>query len=110
MEYLKKSQGFTLIEILIALIILSISLLALASLMVVATKNNSFGAHMTEAVTFAQDKLEEFRAIRWETSLPFQRVRSNNRWYGDRLHPYMDDCSKRKSEDDYDYYQLERSC
>ena len=70
MEYLKKSQGFTLIEVLIALIVLSISLLALASLMVVATKNNSFGGHMTEAVTFAQDKLEEFRANRWENITP----------------------------------------
>lgn len=66
MKYLTKSDGFTLIEILVALIILSVSLLALAGLMVTTTKNNSFGGHMTEAATFAQDKLEEFRAIRWE--------------------------------------------
>ena len=66
MKYLTKSDGFTLIEILVALIILSVSLLALAGLMVTTTKNNSFGGHMTEAATFAQDKLEELRAIRWE--------------------------------------------
>ena len=66
MKYLAKSDGFTLIEILVALIILSVSLLALAGLMVTTTKNNSFGGHMTEAATFAQDKLEELRAIRWE--------------------------------------------
>jgi prepilin-type N-terminal cleavage/methylation domain-containing protein len=59
------SKGFTLIEILISLAILSLSLLALAGLMVVTTKNNSFGGHLTEAVTFAQDKLEELRAINW---------------------------------------------
>jgi prepilin-type N-terminal cleavage/methylation domain-containing protein len=70
MEYLRQSKGFTLIELLIALIILSISLLALAGLMVVATQNNSFGGHITEAVTFAQDKLEEFRANRWENITP----------------------------------------
>jgi type IV pilus assembly protein PilV len=58
------SKGFTLIEVLIALIILSVSLLALASLTAVTTKNNAFGSHVTEAATFAQDKLEEFRAFR----------------------------------------------
>lgn len=51
---------------LVALVILSVSLLALAGLMVTTTKNNSFGNHMTEAATFAQDKLEELRAIKWE--------------------------------------------
>lgn len=54
------------IEVLIALVILSVSLLALSSLMVLTTKNNSFGSHVTEAATYAQDKLEELRAIRWD--------------------------------------------
>ena len=66
MKLLNKPNGFSLIEILIALVILSISLLALAGLMVTTTKNTSFGSHMTEAATFAQDKLEELRAIRWQ--------------------------------------------
>ena len=66
MNPLLKPKGFTLIEVLVALIILSFSLLALAGLMVTTTKNNSFGGHMTEAATFAQDKLEELRAVKWE--------------------------------------------
>jgi prepilin-type N-terminal cleavage/methylation domain-containing protein len=41
-----KSNGFTLIEILVALFILGFALLALAGLMVTTTKNNSFGGHM----------------------------------------------------------------
>lgn len=57
-----RSKGFSLIEILIALVILSISLLALAGLMVMTTRNNSFGAHMTEATALTQDKLEQLRA------------------------------------------------
>lgn len=65
MKSLKKSNGFSLIEMLIAIVILSISLLALAGLMVTTTKNNSFGSHMTEAATFAQDKLEELRVTPW---------------------------------------------
>lgn len=58
----KKSKGFSLIEVLIALVILSISLLALAGLMVQTTKSNSFGNHMTEASTVAQDAFERLRA------------------------------------------------
>lgn len=60
-----RSKGFSLIEMLIALVILSISLLALAGLMATTTKNNSFGGHMTEAATFAQDKLEELKVTPW---------------------------------------------
>lgn len=67
MNQSSKSKGFSLIEVLVALVILSFSLLALAGLMVTTTKNNSFGSHMTEAATFAQDKLEELRAIKWES-------------------------------------------
>jgi prepilin-type N-terminal cleavage/methylation domain-containing protein len=65
-----KSNGFTLIEMLIALVILSVAFLALAGLMAQTTRNNSFGGHITEAATFAQDKLEELRAISWLTIVP----------------------------------------
>ena len=60
------SKAFTLIEVLITLIILSISLLAMAGLMATTTKSNAYGGHITEATTFAQDRLEELRATRWE--------------------------------------------
>jgi type IV pilus assembly protein PilV len=60
-----RSDGFTLLEILIAIVILSISLLALAALMATTTQNNSFGGHMTEAATFAQDQLEQLMAAPW---------------------------------------------
>jgi len=66
MNFLKKSAGFTLIEILIALVIFSISILAFAGLTVTATRTGSYGGRMTEAVTFAQDKLEELNANSWE--------------------------------------------
>lgn len=65
-----KSKGFSLIEVLIALVILSIAFLALAGLMVQTTKNNSFGGRITEAATFAQDKLEELRATSWVAITP----------------------------------------
>ena len=59
---LTRSKGFSLIEVMIALVILAVALLGLAGLMVTTTKNNSFGGHITEAATFAQDKLEQLRA------------------------------------------------
>jgi len=60
-----KSNGFTLIEILISIVILSISLLALAGLMATTTRNTSFGGHITEAATYAQDQLEQLRVTSW---------------------------------------------
>jgi prepilin-type N-terminal cleavage/methylation domain-containing protein len=66
----KKSKGFSLIEVLVALVILSISLLALAGLMIQSTKNSSWGSHITEAVTLAQDRLEALRAVRPQTDIP----------------------------------------
>jgi prepilin-type N-terminal cleavage/methylation domain-containing protein len=72
MKVIVKSCGFTLIETLIALFILSFALLALAGLMVTTTRNNSVGGHMTEAATLAQDKLEEFRAT------PFDNILAGN--------------------------------
>ena len=58
----KISKGFSLIEVLVAIVILSITLLALAGLMVQTTRNNSFGNNITEASTFAQDAFERLRA------------------------------------------------
>ena len=64
-----RSKGFSLIEVVIALFILAICLLALAGLMVTTTRNSSFGGHMTEAATIAQDKLEQLRAAPWVSVL-----------------------------------------
>jgi type IV pilus assembly protein PilV len=58
-------KGFSLIEVLVALVILSIAILATAGLMVTTTKNNSFGNNMTEAATLAQDKMEELLVTPW---------------------------------------------
>jgi type IV pilus assembly protein PilV len=52
-------RGFSLIEMLISLVILSVSLLGIASLMAMTTRNNASGTQMTEALNLAQDKIEE---------------------------------------------------
>jgi hypothetical protein len=38
--------------------------------MVQSTKNSSWGSHMTEAATLAQDRLEALRAVRPQTDIP----------------------------------------
>jgi len=85
MNYSIKSYGFTLIEVLIALVILSVAFLGLAGLMVQTTKNTSFGGLMTEAATFAQDKLEELRATPWNNLNAFlggpEQVQGSNKIY-----------------------------
>lgn len=66
MNHSLKSNGFSLIEVLISLVILAISLLALAGLMTTTTRNTASGGHLTEAATFAQDRLEELRVTTWD--------------------------------------------
>jgi prepilin-type N-terminal cleavage/methylation domain-containing protein len=94
-----KSNGFSLIEVLVSLVILAISLLAMAGLMTTTTKNNSTGGRVTEAATFAQDKLEELRAVSWASILLLQNsagvdskssrpgVQFNRRWRASEVDP-----------------------
>jgi len=65
-----QSKGFTLLEVLITLVILSVALLGLAGLMATTVRNNAYGETITEATTMAQDKLEEFKATLWTNLLP----------------------------------------
>jgi len=57
--YRRDSSGFTLLEVIIAVCLLSFALLALAQLQIVAVRDNAFASGMTAAATLAQDKLEE---------------------------------------------------
>ena len=59
--------GFTLIEAMIAMFILTVSLLALAQLMLVSLDKTQFANFDTKAVNLAQAKLEELRtAFGWQ--------------------------------------------
>jgi len=52
------NKGFTLLEVLIGLVILSIGLLAIAGMQITSTRGNFFSKNITEASYVAQDRLE----------------------------------------------------
>ena len=68
-------QGFTLIEVLVAIVILTVGLLSLAQTMVVATQSNSLSGRMTSAAALAKEQLERFKAAPFYTN-PGARTRN----------------------------------
>ena len=66
MELFKRSKGFTLLEMLIAMTILCVALLGLGQMLLLSIQGTSFGNKVTEATTFAQDKMEELRTVAWD--------------------------------------------
>jgi type IV pilus modification protein PilV len=58
-----RQHGFTMVEVLVAILLLSIGILALAKMQTQAVASNSFGNRLTEATFLAQDKVEELRLL-----------------------------------------------
>lgn len=59
-----KQSGFTLLEILVAMLVLSIGLLGLAGLMASSMRNNLSASHRTQATWMAYDIIDRMRANR----------------------------------------------
>jgi type IV pilus modification protein PilV len=55
---MREAKGFSLLEVLVALIFLAVGLLALAGLHVTSLRGNTFSQHLTRATLMAQDRLE----------------------------------------------------
>jgi type IV pilus assembly protein PilV len=55
--------GFTLIEVLIALLVLMVGMAGILSLQLTSMKATSFSRHATEASSLAEDKVEDLRTV-----------------------------------------------
>jgi type IV pilus modification protein PilV len=70
-----KSGGFSLIEVLVSLVILSVGLIGTAKLQTAVLKNGSDSQARSEAITIAQSKLEEFKS--YETLADYDNIQSS---------------------------------
>jgi len=64
-----KKDGFSLIEVLIALTFLAIGLLAMASLQVTSVRGNFFSNNLMQATYVAQDRLEYLKNLPFDDPL-----------------------------------------
>ena len=66
----RKSSGFTLIEIMIAMSLLAIGLLSLAAMQLTAMQYGSRGRHLTKAAAVAEGRMEMLMRSRWTDLTP----------------------------------------
>ena len=66
----KNKRGFTLLEAVMAMAIFSIGILAVGSMQLWNTKNNTTGNHTTQATMLARQKIEELKTVSDLTTLP----------------------------------------
>ena len=59
----KREAGFTLLEIIMAISILTVGLLAVASMQISAMRGNSFSRDVTESTDAVQDRVEKLFAV-----------------------------------------------
>ena len=69
-----KEKGFTLLELMIAMIVLAIGILGLIGLQVAAISGNSSANQMTTALTLAQDEIEQLKSL----ELTNEALKDNN--------------------------------
>ncbi len=73
---IKERRGFTLIEILVALVLFAVGAVVFAHMQVLSVKGSSFGKDALTAITLAQQNLEELK------NTPFDEIASKTVAYG----------------------------
>ena len=81
----KDHEGFTLLEVLIALTILSVSLLGLAAMSASVIRGNAFSDEMTIAANLAQDQMDRLLSLPFDTGNQRDVSASNNSANGGNL-------------------------
>jgi type IV pilus assembly protein PilV len=73
-----RNEGFTLLEVLIAVVVLAFGLLAIAQMQVIAIRFNYQGRDATEAVTLAKDRLESLKSLPFDNPSLVDTTEDNN--------------------------------
>lgn len=63
--FIANNKGFTIIEVLIAMVILGIGLLSLATMQVTGIKGNATANRITTGSSFSADRIEKLFALDW---------------------------------------------
>jgi type IV pilus assembly protein PilV len=69
MGFLRNNKGFTLLEILVAALVLSVGFLGMVGVATSVMRGNTFSGRVTTATTLAQQKIEEIRRLGY-SSMP----------------------------------------
>ncbi|PJA27440.1 MAG: hypothetical protein CO189_07045 [candidate division Zixibacteria bacterium CG_4_9_14_3_um_filter_46_8] len=72
-----KEKGFTIIEVLVAIILLTIGLLGMAPMMVTSMSGNSFANELTAANMIASDYIENLKTVTNFAAIPFIETTNN---------------------------------
>jgi len=65
-------SGFTLVEVVVAMLVFTVGIVALAQLMAVTMQMQAHGRNQTSAVRLAQDRLDQLMSLNFDTSAPVQ--------------------------------------
>lgn len=60
-KMMRQTRGFTIVEVMIAILIFSVGILAAATMQISAIKGNQIGIEVTQATFLAQDMLEQLK-------------------------------------------------
>jgi len=76
-EPLRKEKGTTLLEVLIAMVVLAFGVLGLAPMIVISMYGNSYSDQVTVADVIVQDRLEEIKTWSTVSPIPYSQTVNN---------------------------------
>ncbi|OGC81051.1 MAG: hypothetical protein A2W07_04925 [candidate division Zixibacteria bacterium RBG_16_43_9] len=77
LKRLQDKKGLSLLEVLVAMLILAFGILGLAPMIVTTIFSNSYSSEVTKANVIAQDKIEFMQSLVYFNPLPWTEVTNN---------------------------------
>jgi type IV pilus assembly protein PilV len=78
MKTSNSDRGFTLVEVVVAMLVFTVGIVALAQLMAVTMRMQAHGRNQTSAVRLAQDKFDQLMSLNFDTSAEVQITGSDS--------------------------------